>query len=285
LNSGRGIRRTVLHDLLVDRAVSLGVRFHWENSVQNIEQATNGTLVRTNRQTLNTRYLVGADGHQSRVATAAGLTDATVSSRRIGLRQHYTIAPWTSFVEVYWSDGGQAYVTPTSSHEVCIAYVTRRRSSTPDEALNHFPALRQHLANAPLSGAARGSITLHRRLRRVSTGNVALIGDASGSVDAITGSGLGLGFRQAAALAIALKANDLSLYQPAHRRIQRLPGIVSRSLLLMDRSPRLRNRVLNIFAHHPSLFEQLLQQHIGYSPLRFFGTDGLLAAGLHILTN
>jgi menaquinone-9 beta-reductase len=285
LNSGRGIRRTVLHELLVDRAASLGVRFHWENSVQGIQPTTRGNLIRTNRQTLSARYLVGADGHQSRVAAAMGLTDATIHSRRIGLRQHYSITPWTDFVEVYWSDFGQAYVTPNSFNEICVAFVANKKIPSPQEALSHFPALAGHLSTAQLAGTPRGSITFHRKLRRVTTGNVALIGDASGSVDAVTGEGLALCFRQAAALALALKAGDLSLYQQAHPRIQRLPSLMSRSLLLMDRSPRLRDRVLNIFERHPGLFEQLLQKHIGHSPLRFFGTDGLLATGLHILTN
>jgi menaquinone-9 beta-reductase len=285
LNSGRGIRRTVLHDLLVDRAASLGVRFHWENSVQHIEHTTEGTLLYTNHQTLRAGYLIGAEGHHSRIAKWAGLTDASVHSRRIGLRQHYAITPWTDFVEVYWSNFGQAYITPNSSNEICVAFIANKKIPSPHEALTHFPALAQRLATAQLADPARGSITLHRKLRRVTTGNIALIGDASGSVDAVTGEGLALCFRQAAALAIALKADDLSLYQQAHRRIQRLPSLMSRSLLLMDRSPRLRDRVLNIFERRPILFEQLLQKHIGYSPLRFFGADGLLATGLHILTN
>jgi len=195
LNSGRGIRRTVLHELLVDRAASLGVRFHWENSVQNIESTTSGNLIRTNRQRLAARYLVGADGHQSRVAATMGLTDATVHSRRIGLRQHYSITPWTSFVEVYWSDFGQAYVTPNSFNEICVAFVANTKIPSPQEVLTHFPALARHLSAAQLVGTPRGSITLHRKLRRVTTGNVALIGDASGSVDAVTGEGLALCFR------------------------------------------------------------------------------------------
>jgi flavin-dependent dehydrogenase len=282
---GLGIRRTVLHQLLLDRALNLGVRFHWENSVQHIEHATEGTLVYTNHQTLRAGYLIGAEGHYSRIATWAGLTDASVHSRRIGLRQHYSITPWTDFVEVYWSNFGQAYITPNSSKEICVAFIANKKIPSPHEALTHFPALARRLAAAQLSGTARGSITLHRKLRRVTTGNIALIGDASGSVDAVTGEGLALCFRQAAALAIALKADDLSLYQRAHRRIQRLPNLMSRSLLLMDRSPRLRDRALSIFQRRPILFEQLLQKHIGYSPLRFFGTDGLLATGLHILTN
>jgi menaquinone-9 beta-reductase len=285
LSSGRGIRRTVLHEILVDQAESLGVRFHWENAVRAIEPTAQGALIRTNRQTLSTRYLIGADGHQSRVAAAAGLTAATIHSRRIGLSQHYATAPWTNFVEIYWSDRGQAYVTPTSSNEVCVAYVANQRSSTAAEALSQFPTLQRHLANAPLSGVARGSITLDRKLRRVTTGNIALIGDASGSVDAITGEGLALCFRQAAALALALKADDLTLYQKAHRRIQRIPSLMSRALLLLDRSPRLRNQLFGAFERRPLLFEQLLQVHIRQSPLRVFGTHGLLAAGLQMLTS
>jgi flavin-dependent dehydrogenase len=262
---GRGIRRTALHQLLLDRALTLGVRFHWDNSVQSIEPTATGHLIRTNRQTLGTGYLIGADGHQSRIATWAGLTKATLYSRRIGLRQHYAIAPWTNFIEVYWSDHGQAYVTPNSSTEVCVAFVSNKKIPTADQALSHFPVLSRRLAAAQLSGPARGSISLGRKLRRVAAHNIALIGDASGSVDAITGEGLALCFRQAAPLALALKANDLSLYQQAHRRIQRLPSLMSRSLLLMDRSPRLRETVLHIFRRNPSLFERLLQMHIGHS--------------------
>ncbi|HWW24110.1 MAG TPA: NAD(P)/FAD-dependent oxidoreductase [Edaphobacter sp.] len=272
---GRGIRRTVLHQILLDRAVSLGVRFHWENSVQSIAPIPEGTLVHSNRQTLRARYLIGADGPCSRVATWAGLTEASVQSRRIGLRQHYTVAPWTDFVEVYWSNHGQAYVTPNSSNEVCVAFIANKKFPSSEAALSHFPALRHHLALSQPNGPARGSITLGRKLRRVTKGNIALIGDASGSVDAVTGEGMALCFRQAAALSDALLTNNLGLYQQAHRRIQRLPTMMSRSLLLMDRSPRLRDTVLRAFQRTPWLFERLLQMHIGQSPLQSFTSERL----------
>ncbi|HTC74996.1 MAG TPA: NAD(P)/FAD-dependent oxidoreductase [Edaphobacter sp.] len=278
-NPGRGIRRTVLHQVLLDRAASLGVRFHWENSVQNIAPTADVTLVHSNRQTLRARYLVGADGPRSRIAAWAGLTDDSIQSRRIGLRQHYTIAPWTDFVEVYWSNFGQAYVTPNSSDEVCVAFIANKKFSNAEDALNHFPTLRRHLGAAQPNGPARGSITLGRKLRRVTNRNVALIGDASGSVDAITGEGMALCFRQAAALSLALQADDLAQYQPAHRRIQRLPSLMSRSLLLMDRSPVLRDTVLRTFQRNPWLFARLLQMHIGHSPLEPIGAEGL-----HVLT-
>jgi flavin-dependent dehydrogenase len=275
---GRGIRRTVLHQLLLDRASSFGVRFQWENSVLGIAPANDGITVHTNHKTLRARYLIGADGPISRVATWAGLTQASISSRRIGLRQHYAIAPWTEFVEVHWSDFGQAYVTPNSANEVCVAFIAHKKFASHAEALSHFPALHRRLVHARRSGPARGSITFVRRLQRVTSGNIALIGDASGSVDAITGEGMALCFRQAAALAPALRANNLAAYQQAHRRIQLRPTLMSRSLLLMDRYPRLRDQTLNVLQRNPWLFERLLRIHVGHSPLHLFGVgvDDLL---------
>jgi flavin-dependent dehydrogenase len=282
---GRGIRRTVLHQLLLDRALALGVRFHWQNSVQSIEPTPTGHLVRTNRQTLRARYLIGADGHHSRIAAWAGLTAATVHSRRIGLRQHYAIPPWTNFVEVYWSNHGQAYVTPTSSNEVCVAFISNKKIPSADQALAHFPTLQRHLAAATPSSSPRGSITQGRSLRRVTANNIALLGDASGSVDAVTGEGLALCFRQASALARALNADDLASYQHAQSRIQLAPTLMSRGLLQMDRSPRLRARVLNTFERYPILFQRLLEVHIDHRACIFPGIDELLASGLHLLTS
>jgi flavin-dependent dehydrogenase len=274
--SGRGIRRTTLHQLLLDRAAALGVRFHWETVVQGLTQSNGVAQIRTNRQPLRARYLVGADGHQSRIANWANLSRSTKHSARIGLRQHYAITPWTNFVEVYWSDYGQAYITPISSSMVCVAFISNRKFSSPAHALAHFPELAHHLASATPTGTPRGAISYGIRLHRVTSGNVALVGDASGSVDAITGEGMALCFRQAAALAIALRDNNLAAYQHAHRRIQRLPTIASRALLLMGRSPRLRHHALNIFRRNPRLFERLLQIHIGHPPLPLFGVDGRL---------
>jgi flavin-dependent dehydrogenase len=274
--SGRGIRRTTLHQLLLDHATSLGVRFHWENTLRSIAINNNSAVVHTNGQTLHARYLIGADGHRSRVASFAGLNPGTTYSRRIGLRQHYAIAPWSRFVEIYWSNHGQAYVTPVSSTEVCVAFLACEKMSRPGETLSRFPALQRHLASAHPTDAPRGSISIGGTRPRVTSGNIALIGDASGSVDAITGEGIALSFRQGAALALALKANNLAAYQQAHRRILRLPTIMSRSLLLMDRSPRLRDLALSLFQRKPWLFEQLLKIHIGHSPLPLFGTRGSL---------
>ena len=269
--AGRGIRRTILHQILLERAAGLGVRFHWKNSVQGITRTVEGTLVHTNRQTLHARFVVGADGPRSRIATWTGLAEDNVRSRRIGLRQHFNITPWTSFVEVYWGKHGQAYVTPISSTQVCVAFIANQKMPGLKSALHDFPALHRRLT-ALSSSTPRGAITLGRTLDRVTCGNIALIGDASGSVDALTGEGIALGFRQAAALAIALKTNDLASYDQAHRSIMRLPTIMSTSLLLMDKSPFLRDTALAHFEHRPWLFERLIRIHLGHWPSQLFGS-------------
>ena len=59
-------------------------------------------------------------------------------------------------------------------------------------------------------------MTFTTRLSHVCRGSIALVGDASGSVDAITGDGLHLAFLQALALADAFEANDLAAYEAKH---------------------------------------------------------------------
>jgi len=287
---GRGVSRLRLHQRLLDRAAEVGVGFHWQTVVKGIEQE-NGTIgqgsgvtVHTTHGALRARFLIGADGHQSRVRSWAGLDGAKVTGRRVGLRQHFTIAPWASYVEVYWSAHGQAYVTPVSPSEVCVAFIARQKFPSVAAALGCFPQLQARLAAAPLSDSPRGSITLSRKLHRVTRGSIALLGDASGSVDAVTGEGLSLCFRQGLALADALAAGDLAEYQRAHTALRRLPHLMAGLLLLLDRSPRLRARVFALFERRPHLFAHLLEVHVGESPLRVFGRSGLLATGLHLLS-
>jgi flavin-dependent dehydrogenase len=73
-----------------------------------------------------------------------------------------------------------------------------------DALLAHFPALAERLAGAPVTSRDRGAGPLAQRPRRVWRANVALVGDAAGYLDAITGEGLAVALHQAVALAEAL---------------------------------------------------------------------------------
>jgi flavin-dependent dehydrogenase len=180
----------------------------------------------------------------------------------MGIRQHFRICPWTDFVEVHWRKGWQAYVTPVGPQEVCIAIIGSERESHPDlTAL--FPALGERLGSAEATTPLRGAISMSSKLHSVARGRIALIGDASGSVDAVTGDGLSLAFRQAVLLGPALAAGDPQMYETAHRRVSRMPRLMARLLLLMDRKDGLRRRAISALAAKPYTFERLLAAHVG----------------------
>ena len=201
----------------------------------------------------------------SRVRRMAGLDSVRWSSRRFAYRQHFAIAPWTDCVEVHWGEGCQIYVTPVGADEVGVALISRDRELRLEAALQHFfPALSQRLEGAVVSSRERGAITATVRLRSVARGNLALIGDASGSVDAITGEGICLSLRQAEALASAMANGDLMEYERAHPRLALRPNIMAQAMLLLDRGSGLRQMLLGAMSAQPWVFRQLLAVHVGH---------------------
>jgi flavin-dependent dehydrogenase len=246
---GLGLRRTCLHQLLVARAAELGVRLHWDTAISGAPRLESAP------------WLVGADGQQSRIRSDAGLDAGSFRSIRFGFRRHYRMAPWTSMVEVYWGHRCQLYVTPVAADEVGVAILTRDSHLRLDCALREFPALQRRLRSASEAGTERGAITTTRRLRRVFRDRTVLIGDASGSVDAIAGEGLSMSFVQAFALADAVAAGDLRPYQAKHCSLARRPALMAGLLLLLDRAPRLRRIVWRGLAFEPSLFSRMLAAH------------------------
>jgi menaquinone-9 beta-reductase len=287
--AARGIRRTHLHELLHRRAQQLGVHFLWGTQILNVAEVpaklygTGHILAQAGREQIRARWAIGADGMNSRVRRWAGLDRGRRTSARIGLRRHYKIRPWSQFMEVHWAASGQAYVTPVGAEEVCVVAVARDRYESVESALPLFPELASHLRNALCVGSKRGALTAGQIYNRVVTERIALVGDASGSVDAIAGAGLGLAFLQAAALGPALAAGDLSLYQQAHREIRRRPAFLSQSLLLMDRYAAIRGMSLASFQRKPQLLERMLALHVGAVPLTVWGRNGVANLGLELL--
>jgi menaquinone-9 beta-reductase len=257
---GLGIRRTILHQWLISRAEACGVRMLWRTPITGISPAG----VHLSRQVVPTRWIVGADGSGSRVRGWSGLNCAIREKQRYAMRRHYGVAPWADYVEFYWGPRAQAYMTPISRREVCVVVAAETVEDAEfDSFLRTCPQLKTRLANAELSSRERGAVTLMHSLAAVHSGNVALVGDASGSVDAITGEGLRLAFRQAIALAEAMQQGDLTLYARAHRAVARKPMIMGELLLAQGKSERLRTRAIRMLASRPQLFARLLSAHSG----------------------
>ncbi len=276
---GLGIRRTHLHRILVDQAAQAGARLLWGVGITGIDDRR----VYSASGSTEAAWIVGADGAGSRVRGWAGLQSSGCDRRRYGFRRHYPAAPWSPFMEIHWGDACQLYITPTGPREICVVLISSDPHRRLEDTLPQFPEVARRLAGLAPTTPERGAVSASRRLDRVTRGRVALVGDASGSVDAVTGEGICLLFQQAQALAEALADGDLAPYESHHRQIGKRPARMADLMLLLDRRARLRRRTMRALAAHPPLFSRLLALHLREGSIfPFFA--GTFTLGWRLLT-
>jgi len=276
---GHGIRRTTLHNILVEKAAAAGVQLLWGTHVTGLGR---GEVYLGSRR-IQSRWIVGADGQNSQVHKWVGLDRGRPRHIRYGFRQHFRVTPWTDFVEVHWGRDSQIVITAVSPTELCLVVTSRSPQFRLKEALKQFPEISRRLDGCLALSKDLGAVSSLRILRTVCRDPFILIGDASGSVDPLTGEGLGLAFQQAQALAKALANQDLPSYQAAHRRINRGPEAMSKLVLMMEGHAWLRRRALSALASEPRLFSRLLGAHVeAFSPTAF-GIRNFLKLGRGLL--
>lgn len=280
-DNGRGLamRRTVLHRFMTEHASQLGAELRWGAVFRGI--MADGVYVGTDF--VRTRWVIGADGSNSRVRRLTGLEESYRPRLRYAFRRHYRIEPWTDHMEVHWGSRCQGYATAVGEDQVCVAMASHDPSFRLEDGLKDLPWLGERLRGAEILTAERGAVTGNKRLKRVWRGNVALIGDAAGTVDAITGEGLGLAFSQSVALAECIEAGNLAPYQKIHDQLALRPLLMARLMLTLDGRPRLQHRTLQVFEKRPEIFRHLLALHVGALAPRKLLRDGL-TLGWELLT-
>ena len=250
---GLGLRRTTLHAALHERALTLGVEHH-RGSLERWSQDQTGVEVNG----LRGSWLIAADGLHSPMRRALGLELPPRRQARVGLRRHFSVAPWSDHVEVYWSAQAEAYVTPVTASSVGVAiltYADRLPTGTGpafDRLLALFPNLASRLTK-PCS-EPRGAGPFEQRLRARRAGRVLLVGDAAGYLDALTGEGIRLGFDTAEAAIDCLRRDQPGAYDRAWWRCARRYWWLTAGLLSLSRRASLRPSLLRLLEAQPWLF-------------------------------
>jgi flavin-dependent dehydrogenase len=263
---GLGVRRTVLHAALAARAAALGVPVLPVRVTAFERHADHVTAAG-----VAARYLVAADGLHSTIRralrrqapAATGSGPRRAPAPRYGLRKHYRVAPWTDLVEVHWTSGAEAYVTPVAADVVGIGLLFARTDAGDaggdfEARLSAFPALLDRLSGAAPASAARGAGPMRQDVRRRVYGRVLLVGDASGYVDALTGEGIGVGLAQADALAACLAVGRPADYERAWRRASGPAWRFTASLLWSRNQALLAPRIVPAAQRLPWLFATLV---------------------------
>jgi 2-polyprenyl-6-methoxyphenol hydroxylase-like FAD-dependent oxidoreductase len=285
---GRGIARTELHAALVAAAEAAGVELAWGERVERLSEAG----VATSSREIAAPLVVGADGLHSKVRAWAGLEraeairPATASDepgrrapRRFGVRRHLAMAPEHGRVEVVFGRGAELYLTPLGAERVGAAILWAGPARGFDQLLaTRFPAeVARRFAGVAALGRDRGAGPFRQRARGPVAGRVALVGDAAGYVDALTGEGLSIAFREALELARAVVAGDLASYARASRGLRRWPERLTRATLVAARRPALARALVAAFAADPDCFSGLLGVLGSGRPLASAGVGRSLA--------
>lgn len=248
---GRGVRRTTLHAALAARAKEQDT--DWVSTrVTRVDQDADGVSAAG----LRARWLVAADGLHSTVRRAVGIPAVTGTPRRYGVRWHYTTPAWSEFVEVYWSRWGEAYVTPVEPDLVGVAILSRQSRQRPE--LAWFPRLAHRLDGVD-QGRARGCGPLRQVVSRRVAGRVLLVGDAAGYEDALTGEGISLAVKQAAAAVTAIVNDTPAAYERAWHRITRDYRLITRALVLASSPRPTRRAVVPACALLPAAFSRAVR--------------------------
>lgn len=257
--SGRGVRRKVLIEALRERADALGIERRSARVTDLIMNHSSVSLGLAEGGRVEADYVVACDGLHSTIAKELGLIKpSTRRGRRYGLRQHFAVSPWSSFIEVYYAGAAELYVTPVDENTVGIA-VLGPKGVNLDQTVAAIPEIRQHLEGAQTVSELRGAGPFPHRVRKARVGRVVLVGDAAGYVDAITGEGLRVGFAQAREAVFAIADNRLASYPRRWRAVTREFRVLTRSLVLVASSP-LRRSIVPLARALPSVFGMVVNR-------------------------
>jgi flavin-dependent dehydrogenase len=236
-------RRTHLDRILAESARAAGARLHLGERVEGVVRDGSGRASGVRTRTADGRpvtrlakYVVGADGLRSRMATLLGAQVRQSFCADVATFYTYVDAvPWHGFelhvgpgayAGVFPSHDGQAAVwlcRPTSRSGAVRDAGAQRAEVLLDTVATVAPGLGRRLRTGRVVAPVRGIVAPPNHVRQATGPGWALVGDAGYHRDPITGHGITDAFRDAELLADAL-----------HRALER-PGEEGEALTTYER--------------------------------------------------
>lgn len=289
---GLAIRRALLDHILLERARRLGAVVQTGCRIENLARDDRGWHLETaGGESWRARFLIGADGRNSWVATQIGADATALNGCAVGFQlrlkekfsgSEYSV-PDREAIEIHLFPGGYAGVAGTGDGVTTLGLAIDKRALPRahvkdflvNERLRQNPFLKRTLRRSEV-GALRSVYPVYFGRRRSFFDAALLVGDAAQVTEPISGEGvyfaLQSGMLAAATLDHALKQGDASAnflrgYEQACARAFR-----SRVML---------NSLLRFAVYHPALLNRLIAWSAKDNRLLGALVDAICAPALH----
>jgi flavin-dependent dehydrogenase len=291
---GYAVRREVLDELAVRRAGATdGVRllegWSFDDLVRDSAGRVLGARVRDpagERHELRAAFTIGADGNRSRLARRLGVAREVPWLQRWALVARFRV-PTDDHAEVHFVPGGYFAAAPIDGGAFTINLVVGAEALTGGghaglerdfrRIAAFAPELAARIGDAPLAEPIRACGPLANRATQHAFDGAALLGDACGFVDPLTGEGMFFAMRGAELLSRALDvalharrtdAASLRSYVRGRRAEFGHRDAFARALQRALVHPRLVDRALALLERRPGLADLVVAMTGDYVPLR-----------------
>jgi flavin-dependent dehydrogenase len=284
---GISLLRPQFDNALLAAAAQAGAKIRMGDRMQSLQRTATGWSIELHTgEIISTRLLIGADGRKSRVAKLTGLATAPWQERVALHVDVPSLTPTEPYGEMHvFNDGTYIGLNPIGTNTLNVSALCdphELQRTTAMTFINQRTQASPHLRSriAPLTDVAkvRATFPAAASVSSVITQNAALIGDASGFLDPLTGEGIYQALWTARALAEEISVAwttdtklNAALNQYAKRRRQQHRGkrLCCQAFQGIIRRPAVSNAVLGLLASRRGVGDAFIGL-IGniYSPAR-----------------
>ncbi len=223
-----------------------------------------GTFLGDNQQ-FEKKYLYAfiCDGLNSHLRSILDNQKKRTEPLRMGARLHCDIPPWSKNVQVYWSDGIEAYITPVSMSRVEIAFLWYTDKFTPKShlcrhLLDIFPTIKEKITKKQMNSDFRAYGPFSTLSYKMKVGHYYFVGDAYQFIDGITGEGISLGLKSANTIVNNFEhftvKNELQI-----KTLYFKYKVLANLALYLSRHQKLRRTIFFLATKRPSIFNFLIK--------------------------